>query len=62
MPAAPAVPNPSEPAFSSVLHFSALCPVAERALLPPTLGGREGGREGGGESESKRERERERER
>ena len=32
---APAVLNPIEPAFSSVLHFSALCPMAERALLPP---------------------------
>ena len=40
VPAAPAVPNPSEPAFSSVLHFSALCPVAEWALLPPPRGAR----------------------
>ena len=40
VPAAPAVPNPSEPAFSSVLHFSALCPVAKWALPPPPRGAR----------------------
>ena len=40
VPAAPAVPNPSEPAFSFVMHFNPLCPVAQWALLPPPRGAR----------------------